>query len=123
MKILESFDDFVKKNKFIFITNKSLRGFANWQTPDKVLESFKKDIYFLGYEEYEGIEVEVKVISENKLSISLDSDYSFNYISQREKNLEKFFRNIISQVFDDDYIKLYSVDGEKIKMSDIQSVL
>ncbi len=75
MKILESFDDFVKKNNScIFITNKSLRGFANWQTPEKVLESFKKDLYFLGYEEYEGIEV--KVISENRFSISLDSDYS-----------------------------------------------
>jgi hypothetical protein len=123
MKILESFDDFVKKNNScIFITNKSLRGFANWQTPEKVLESFKKDLYFLGYEEYEGIEVEVKVISENRFSISLDSDYSFNYINEKERDLEKFFRNVINEVLNDDYIKLYSVDGEKIKMSDIQII-
>jgi hypothetical protein len=123
MKVLESFNEFVEKNNsYIFITNKSLRGFANWQTPEEVLESFKKDIYFLGYEEYEGIIVEVKVISDNKFSINLDSDYSFNYISEKEKDLEKFFRNVISQILSDDYIKLYSVDGKKINMSDIQSI-
>jgi hypothetical protein len=123
MKVLESFNEFVEKNNsYIFITNKSLRGFANWQTPEEVLESFKKDIYFLGYEEYEGIIVEVKVISDNKFSINLDSDYSFNYISEKEKDLQSFFRNVISQVLSDDYIKLYSVDGKKINMSDIQSI-
>jgi hypothetical protein len=123
MKVLESFNEFVEKNNsYIFITNKSLRGFANWQTPEEVLESFKKDIYFLGYEEYEGIIVEVKVISDNKFSINLDSDYSFNYISEKEKDLQSFFRNVISQVLSDDYIKLYSVDGKKIKMSDIKSI-
>jgi hypothetical protein len=123
MKVLESFNEFVEKNNsYIFITNKSLRGFANWQTPEEVLESFKKDIYFLGYEEYEGIIVEVKVISDNKFSINLDSDYSFNYISEKEKDLQSFFRNVISQVLSDDYIKLYSVDGKKINMSDIKSI-
>jgi len=123
MKVLESFNEFVEKNNsYIFITNKSLRGFAYWQTPEEVLESFKKDIYFLGYEEYEGIIVEVKVISDNKFSINLDSDYSFNYISEKEKDLQSFFRNVISQVLSDDYIKLYSVDGKKINMSDIKSI-
>jgi len=123
MKVLESFNEFVEKNNsYIFITNKSLRGFANWQTPEEVLESFKKDIYFLGYEEYEGIIVEVKVISDNKFSINLDSDYSFNYISEKEKDLQSFFRNVISQVLSDDYIKLYSVDGKKINISDIKSI-
>ena len=108
-----------KEFGFSFNTNKELRGFANWQTTEETLESFKSDLYFLGYEKYEGIFIEVKVISNNEFIISLDSEYSFNYISQREKNLDKFFKNIANQVLNDDYIKLYSINSEKININNI----
>jgi hypothetical protein len=119
IKKFENFQESNKKNIFVLNTNKELRGFAEWQTPEETLESFKSDLYFLGYEEYEGIFVEAKV-SGNDIIISLDSDYSFNYINKREKDLEKFFRNVLAQILNDDYIKLYSIDGEKINIKNVE---
>jgi hypothetical protein len=106
-------------NAFSFTANKPLRGFAKWQTPEETLESFNGELYFLGYEEYEGMHAVAKV-SENKIVISLDSERSFSYISAREKNMEQFFKNILKAILNDDYIKLYSADSEKIKINDIQ---
>ncbi len=119
IKKFENFQESNQKNIFVLNTNKELRGFAEWQTPEETLESFKSDLYFLGYEEYEGIFVEAKV-SGNDIIISLDSDYSFNYINKREKDLEKFFRNVLTQILNDDYIKLYSIDGEKINIKNVE---
>ena len=73
----------------------------------------------MGYEEYEGIFVEAKV-SGNDIIISLDSDYSFNYINKREKDLDKFFRKVLTEILNDDYIKLYSIDGEKINIKNVE---
>lgn len=119
IKKFENFQESNQKNIFVLNTNKELRGFAEWQTPEETLEIFKSDLYFLGYEEYEGIFVEAKV-SGNDIIISLDSDYSFNYINKREKDLEKFFRNVLTQILNDDYIKLYSIDGEKINIKNVE---
>lgn len=104
---------------FVFNTNKELRGFAEWQTPEETLESFKSDLYFLGYEEYEGIFAEAKV-SGSDIVISLDSDRGFEYINKREKDLEKFFRNVLAKILSDDYIKLYSIAGEKINIKNAE---
>ena len=79
----------------------------------------------MGHEEYEGIFVEAKV-SDNDIIISLDSDYGWSnkeledYISKREKDLEKFFRNVLTEILNDDYIKLYSIDGEKIDIKNVK---
>ena len=79
----------------------------------------------MGHEEYEGIFVEAKV-SDNYIIISLDSDYGWSnkeledYISKREKDLEKFFRNVLTEILNDDYIKLYSIDGEKIDIKNVK---
>ena len=104
--------------EFSFTSNKPLRGFAKWQTPEETEENFKSDLYFLGYEEYEGMFIEAKT-SDNKVIISLD-DWAFNYISKREKNMPQFFKNILKAILNDDYIKLYSIDSEKIKINDFQ---
>lgn len=119
IKKFENFQESDQKNIFVLNTNKELRGFAEWQTPEETLESFKSDLYFLGCEEYEGIFVEAKV-SGNDIIISLDSDYSFNYIEKREKDLEKFFRYVLSKILNDDYVKLYSIDGEKINIKNVE---
>ena len=119
IKKFENFQESYQKNIFVLNTNKELRGFAEWQTPEETLESFKSDLYFLGYEEYEGIFVEAKV-SGNDIIISLDSDYSFNYINKREKDLDKFFRKVLTEILNDDYIKLYSIDGEKINIKNVE---
>lgn len=121
MKNIKKFENFQESNQknIVFNTNKELRGFAEWQTPEETLESFKSDLYFLGHEEYEGIFVEAKV-SDNDIIISLDSDYGWNYISKREKDLEKFFRNALTKILNDDYIKLYSIDGEKIDIKNVK---
>ena len=119
IKKFENFEESDQKNNFLLKTNKELRGFAEWQTPEETLESFKSDLYFLGYEEYEGIFVEAKV-SGNDIIISLDSDYSFNYINKREKDLDKFFRKVLTEILNDDYIKLYSIDGEKINIKNVE---
>jgi hypothetical protein len=119
IKKFENFQESDQKNIFVLNTNKELRGFAEWQTPEETLESFKSDLYFLGYEEYEGIFVEAKV-SGNDIIISLDSDYSFNYINKREKDLDKFFRKVLTEILNDDYIKLYSIDGEKINIKNVE---
>ena len=125
IKKFENFQESDQKNIFVFNTNKELRGFAEWNTPEETLESFKSDLYFLGHEEYEGIFVEAKV-SDNYIIISLDSDYGWSnkeledYISKREKDLEKFFRNVLTEILNDDYIKLYSIDGEKIDIKNVK---
>ena len=125
IKKFENFQESDQKNIFVFNTNKELRGFAEWNTPEETLESLKSDLYFLGHEEYEGIFVEAKV-SDNDIIISLDSDYGWSnkeledYISKREKDLEKFFRNVLTEILNDDYIKLYSIDGEKIDIKNVK---
>lgn len=120
MKNIETFESFQEpgqKKEFVLKSSKELRGFAYWQTPEETLESFKSDLYFLGYEEYEGIFAEAKA-SGRDIIISLDS--GFSRIANREKDLGKFFRNALARILDDDYVKLYSVDGEKIGIRDIE---
>ena len=47
IKKFENFQESDQKNIFVFNTNKELRGFAEWNTPEETLESFKSDLYFL----------------------------------------------------------------------------
>ena len=120
IKKFENFQESYQKNTFILNTNKELRGFAGWQTPEETLESFEpQDLYFLGYEQYEGIFVEAKV-SGNDIIMSLDSDYGFEYINKREEDLDKFFRNVLNKILNDDYVNLFSIDGEQINIKNIE---
>jgi hypothetical protein len=132
MKNIKKFEDYITEKlsesnilKCIYTLSGDIKGFAHWQSPEKATtKQMSKSLYFLGYEEYEGIDIIVDVVGDNKISLSIDDEYGSNYIRERESDLEKFFNVIMDCILDGDLGDsnyLFNSKNEKFVKSDITS--
>lgn len=97
--------------------SEEVKGYTYWKTRDTVVPVVKADLYFLGYEEYEGIFVEISA-SGSTVTVVIPDEYFSNYIRNHESKLKKFFKRLGKTILYEDIsdsLELTTVVGKVFK--------
>lgn len=119
MKYIKKFNESISVDSLrcIYHLSEEVKGYTYWQTRDVVVPKIHEDLYFLGYEEYEGIYVDITT-NGSTVEVVIPGEYYSSYIRTHEKKLKKFFKRLGKQILYEDIadnLELTTVAGESFE--------